>query len=292
MDSPHLSRRAALGGFGALVVSLGAPVAPEMLARPAHAQGAPAQPVPPLPTQLSSYVAVAADGSVTAFFGKVDVGQGLDVAIAQVVAEELDVPPARVTVVMGDTRRCVDQGGASNASGVAQGSIPLRNAAAEARLLLTELAAERLGVAVERLRTTDGAVFVDGEPARRVTYGDLVAGRYFSTELRWNGRYGNILNVEGRARRSRRRPTPRSARRSPAATSPTRSSPATNTPPTPACPACGTPAWSARPSRGPRRSRWTKPRSATSRTSGSSTTAASSPSLRRASGTRSAPRTR
>ncbi len=200
MDGMLLSRRAALGGLGALVVSVGAPVAPEMLVRPALAQGAAPAPIPPLPTLLSSYVAVGADGAVTAFFGKVDVGQGLDVAIAQVVAEELDVPPARVTVIMGDTERCVDQGGASNASGVAQGSIPLRNAAAEARLLLLERAAERLGVPLDRLRTADGAVFVEGAAERRATYGDLVGDRFLNTELRWNGRYGNVLDAEGRAR--------------------------------------------------------------------------------------------
>lgn len=201
METPVLSRRAALTGLGALVVSLGAPVGPEGLIR-AAAQGGPppATPVPPLPTQLSSYIAIREDGRVTAFFGKIDGGQGLDVAVAQFVAEELDIAPGRVDIVMGDTARCVDQGGASNASGVAQGSVPLRNAAAEARLLLLEMAAERLGAPLATLTVADGVIAVTGAPDRRVTYGQLVAGRFLNAEMRWNGRYGNILNIEGRAR--------------------------------------------------------------------------------------------
>ena len=92
MEKPTtLSRRAVLMGAGALVVSVGAPVSFDMLLgiNDAHAQGG----KPPLtPDQLSSYIAVNADGSVSAFFGKMDMGHGLFVAIGQMVAEELDVP--------------------------------------------------------------------------------------------------------------------------------------------------------------------------------------------------------
>src|SRR5262249_56931497 len=102
---------------------------------------------PPLtPDQLSSYIAVNADGTVLAFYGKIDGGQGLHIAIAQIVAEELDVPFRAVKVVMGDTGTSVNQGGASGATGVQEGGKQLRAAAAEARRVLVELAAERLGV--------------------------------------------------------------------------------------------------------------------------------------------------
>src|SRR5207344_2345931 len=99
-------------GAGALVVSVGAPIGLETVLGigQALAQGA----KPPLtPDQLSSYVAVNADGTVSAFFGKMDMGHGLTVAIAQIVAEELDVPFKRVKVFMGDTANSVNQGGAS-----------------------------------------------------------------------------------------------------------------------------------------------------------------------------------
>src|SRR6185437_3832475 len=111
------SRRSVLLGGGALVVSVGAPMTLEMLVsvQSAHAQGA----KPPLtPDQLSSYIAVNADGSVSAFFGKMDMGHGLHVAIGQMVADELDVPFKRVKVFMGDTATSVNQGGASGSTGV------------------------------------------------------------------------------------------------------------------------------------------------------------------------------
>ena len=106
----------------------------------AYAQGA----KPPLtPDQLSSYIAVNADGTVSAFFGKMDMGHGLFVAIGQMVAEELDVPFKAVTVYMGDTATSVNQGGASGSTGIQLGGKQMRMAAAEARRVLLEMAARK-----------------------------------------------------------------------------------------------------------------------------------------------------
>jgi CO/xanthine dehydrogenase Mo-binding subunit len=94
---------------------------------------------PPLtPDRLDSWLAVKADGDVVAYFGKMDMGQGVDVAIAQIVADGLDVPFERVNAVMGDTAWTVNQGGASGSTGIQKGGIPLRYAAAEARRVLIE----------------------------------------------------------------------------------------------------------------------------------------------------------
>ncbi|MGB8578124.1 MAG: molybdopterin cofactor-binding domain-containing protein, partial [Pseudolabrys sp.] len=96
------TRRSVLLGGGALVVSIGAAVSLDTVLsiQQACAQGA----KPPLtPDQLSSYIAVNADGSVSAYFGKMDMGHGLAVAISQIVAEELDVPFKSVKVIMADT---------------------------------------------------------------------------------------------------------------------------------------------------------------------------------------------
>src|SRR5262249_36525995 len=108
------------------------------------------------PAQLDSWIAIAKDGHVTAFFGKTDAGQGTDVAVAQIVAEELDVPFARVAVVMGDTARSINQGGASNSTGVKVGAQQLLHAAAEARRLLVEAAARKLGTTPEQLTVEQG----------------------------------------------------------------------------------------------------------------------------------------
>lgn len=193
-----ISRRAMLAGAGALVVSIGAPLGVDMLLAidSAHAQGA----RPPLtPEQLSSYIAVAADGRVSAFFGKMDMGHGLHVAIAQMVAEELDVPFKAVTVYMGDTATSVNQGGASGSTGIQFGGKQMRMAAAEARRVLIGMAAEKLGVPADQLTVTDGVVQAKSDAARKASYAELIGGRYFNVELDWNKQWGNALYAPGKA---------------------------------------------------------------------------------------------
>src|ERR1700746_1992242 len=92
------SRRALLKTGGALVVSIGAAV-PFDFAGAAEDSLVPAMQPALTPDRLSSYIAVNADGTVSAFFGKIDMGQGVAVAIAQMVAEELDVPFKAIKVV-------------------------------------------------------------------------------------------------------------------------------------------------------------------------------------------------
>src|SRR5258705_12012648 len=100
-----MDRREFFKTSGALVVSFAAPSF-EVLAQ---AAGKPAL----VPGELDSWIAVLPNGNVQAFFGKMDMGQGLDVAVAQVVAEELDLGFDRVAVGMGDTACSCNQGGAS-----------------------------------------------------------------------------------------------------------------------------------------------------------------------------------
>jgi len=155
---------------------------------------------PPLtPDELDSWVAVLPDGRVTAFFGKMDMGQGVDVAIGQIVADELDVAFDRVAVVMGDTAFTCNQGGASGSTGVQRGGVTLRAAAAEARRILLERAAQKLSVPVADLIVQDGIVAVAADRRRRVSYGELVDGQYFHHKLEWNKQYGNTLSAKGRA---------------------------------------------------------------------------------------------
>src|ERR1700734_2120037 len=141
----NFSRRALLKAGGALVVSIGAPVTFDF-AHADDAAGAAAMSVsvkPALtPDQLSSYIAVNADGTIAAYFGKMDMGHGLHVAIGQIVAEELDVPFKAVRVFMGDTATSVNQGGASGSTGIQLGGKQMRVAAAEARRALGEMASQ------------------------------------------------------------------------------------------------------------------------------------------------------
>ena len=106
---------------------------------------------PPLtPDQLSSYIAVNADGTVDAYFGKTDMAQGLFTAIGQIVAEELDVPYKAVKVIMGQTRNSVNQGGASGSTGIQFGGKQMRYASAEARRVLVDMAAAKLNIPADR----------------------------------------------------------------------------------------------------------------------------------------------
>jgi nicotinate dehydrogenase subunit B len=187
-----LSRRAILAGSGAIVIGFAA-------SDPAGA--AEALPIHKLsPDQLDSFIAIQKDGTVVALYGKMDPGQGVDVAIGQIVADELDVPMSMMRVIQGDTAYTLNQGGASGSTGVEKGGKALRYAAAEARRVLVERASARLGVPVDQLATADGAVFVRATPSKRVTYAALVADGGFQTTLQWNKIYGNDLFSPGQAK--------------------------------------------------------------------------------------------
>src|SRR5262245_27613507 len=190
----NISRRSLLKTAGALVVSIGAPIGLETVLGidAAFAQATGTKP-PLTPDQLSSYIAVGADGQVSAFFGKMDMGQGVFTAIGQIVAEELDVPFKAVKVFMGDTATSVNQGGASGSTGIQLGGKQMRVAAAEARRVLVEMAAEKLGLPADQLTVTDGVVHAKSDAAKKASYAELIGGRYFNVPLEWNKEMGNTL---------------------------------------------------------------------------------------------------
>jgi nicotinate dehydrogenase subunit B len=177
------SRRAFLKGSGALIVGFSvASAASRIGLAPDQAF---AQAANDRRTQLDSWIAVAADGTVVAYTGKCELGQGLYTSQTQLVAEELSVPLNRVRLIQCDTGVTPDQGTTSGA-----GSHPanfnragLGLAAATARHTLVGLAAARLGVPVAQLSTRDGAVIVSADPTRRATYAELIGGRTFQVAL-------------------------------------------------------------------------------------------------------------
>ena len=106
----HLDRRQALASAGALVVSVALPGVAPAATRASR--------LPLKPDQLATYISVNADGSATAWIGKVDMGQGTDVGWTIMVAEELDLPADRVSIVQGHSDVTINQGGASGSTGV------------------------------------------------------------------------------------------------------------------------------------------------------------------------------
>ncbi|HZZ16928.1 MAG TPA: molybdopterin cofactor-binding domain-containing protein, partial [Candidatus Sulfotelmatobacter sp.] len=175
-----LSRRDFLTGSGALVVSFSTPSLQCLVSaqgpfdtHPSHID----------PTKLDSWIAVGADGMVTAHTGKCDFGQGMFTAQTQLIAEELCVPLDRVHLIQCDTAVTPDQGTTSgsqstptnfNSSGLAQ-------AAATAREALINLAAQRLKLSANLLTATGG--FVIAKSGHRISYAELVAGKKFNLIL-------------------------------------------------------------------------------------------------------------
>ena len=174
------SRRSFLKGSGAMIVTFAsAGVADRLsgvLAQGFNGTGS---------AQLDSWIAIAADGTVTAYTGKCEFGQGLYTAQMQLVAEELSVPFERVRLIQCDTSMTPDQGTTSG-----QQSHPtnfnrtnLALAAATARETLVRLASTRLGTAPQELVAKDGAISVKATPSRSVAYGALVGGQKFEVQL-------------------------------------------------------------------------------------------------------------
>ncbi|EPD40559.1 hypothetical protein HMPREF9701_02250 [Delftia acidovorans CCUG 274B] len=137
-------------------------------------------PIPPI-DRVSSFIAIAADGSVTAYHGHVDLGTGIRTSLAQLVADELDVEFERITMVLGHTGRTPNQGPTIASNTIQVDAIPMRKAAAQVRQLLLGLAAEKLQQPVSALTTSKGAVVAKG--GRRIGYGELAQGQDLNIAL-------------------------------------------------------------------------------------------------------------
>src|ERR1700722_9224889 len=135
------------------------------------------------PGKLDSWLAVGADGTVTAYTGKCDFGQGMFTAQTQLVAEELCVAIARVELIQCDTAVCPDQGTTSGSQSTPTNfnSQNLGLAAATAREVLLDLAARKLGDPIDRLTAANGSI--TGPSGLRVTYAELVGGKHFNLTL-------------------------------------------------------------------------------------------------------------
>jgi nicotinate dehydrogenase subunit B len=193
-DLLNLNRRAFVAASGALIVGYASRFGEVKAAE----QGAPTKP-PLTPDELDSYLEIAPNGTVTVLYGRIDGGQGLQSSIAQMVAEELDVEYSSVEIVMSDTARTVNMGGASGALGVSRSGMYLRSCAAEARRLLVEEAAIVLDVATQDLSVTNEVIHSQSDLNKTISYADLIGGEYFNSKVNWNGGYGNGLLVSGEA---------------------------------------------------------------------------------------------
>ena len=138
--------------------------------------------------QLDSWLAIDANGDVTAYTGKVELGHGLFTSQTQLVAEELCVPLSRVKLIMGDTAVSPDQGTTSGSQShpVNFNEGALAGACATAREALLSMAAQRMGVPVSILKAEDGIISGGGRAS--LTYGELIGGKKFNLTLNPNAK--------------------------------------------------------------------------------------------------------
>src|SRR5215467_9631111 len=183
MKTIEINRREFLKGAGALIVSFNL-FPPSSLV---YGQATSVNEGQPDPTQLDSWIAIDQDGSVTVFTSKVELGTGIETALAQIAAEELDVPWQRIKADMGDTTKTIDQATTSGSRTIERAGPQIRQAAAAARKELLRLAAEKLGASAEQLTVRNGVVTVQGIPAKQVSYAQLIGGRRFNVKIKAEG---------------------------------------------------------------------------------------------------------
>jgi nicotinate dehydrogenase subunit B len=179
--SQHVpSRRDFLQGTGALVVGFALAGMPRRAGAASAGGGGLAAPRSLTPGAVDGFIEIGADGRVTLFSGKVDLGQGLPTALRQMAAEELAVAIETIDIVTGDTALTPDQGGTGGSQGVKTGGMQIRRAAATARQALLKLGAEQLKVPVGEVEAEDGTVRLTADPSRRITYAALIGDRRFN----------------------------------------------------------------------------------------------------------------
>jgi CO/xanthine dehydrogenase Mo-binding subunit len=166
MNAPVISRRAFTAGAGGLLLAFS--LDPEVLL---------AQQPAKLPgsldgnRRLDAWIHINVNGSATVFTGKVELGQGIVTALAQIAAEELDLPLERVQILSGDTARTPNEGVTAGSQSIENSGTALRLAGAEVRSILIDAAAKKLGVAPDTLSVSDGTI--SGADGRKVTYAEL-----------------------------------------------------------------------------------------------------------------------
>src|SRR5579864_5345090 len=181
------SRRTFIKGTGALIVSfsMGGALGTLEAQTRAGAFGLDAAPDSPPANEVDSWIAIASDGSVTAYTGKEELGQGMSTAQMQLVAEELCVPFHRVNLIAADTSITPDQGvtSGSQSSPANFNHTNLAGACATAREALLQLGSNHLSIPASDLVAVDGTIRSKADASKKVTYGELVTGKKFALKV-------------------------------------------------------------------------------------------------------------
>ena len=137
--------------------------------------------------RLDAWIRIDADGRITVFTGKAELGQGVVTALQQIAAEQLVVPFASVNMVTADTERTPNEGYTAGSNSLKDSGTAILNAAAQVRELLLAEAAKRLGADAGSLQVANGEIAAPG--GRRVRYGELVAGQLLQVEAQPHSKF-------------------------------------------------------------------------------------------------------
>lgn len=137
----------------------------------------PAEQARTLTKDYNAFLRIAEDGFITCYTGKIEMGQGIITSLAQMTADELNVPLERVKMVMGDTDLCPYDQGTWGSLTTRQFGPAMRAALAEARGVLLDLASTRMGVPASQLEVFDGIITDTKNPANKLSYGELAKGQ-------------------------------------------------------------------------------------------------------------------
>ena len=146
--------------------------------------------------QVDSWIVIHEDNTATFYVGKTDPGQGTGTAFRQLMSDELDIAFDKTACIMGSSDITVDQVGSGGSTAIERDSWPMRRVAAEARRVLLEMASEHLGVPVDRLTVSEAVITAQADASKRITYGELIAGKKFNVTLTGS----NINRVTGQAK--------------------------------------------------------------------------------------------
>jgi len=153
-------------------------------------------------SDFNAYLQIKEDGRVACLTGKVELGQGIITSLAQMLAEELDVPLDSVDMVMGDTDLCPYDAGTYGSRSTKYFGPQLREAAAQARVILLEMAATRMHVPQARLTINQGVIQDLEDPWKKVSYADLVKGTRIEgkAEIKAELKHPSAFKTSGRPR--------------------------------------------------------------------------------------------
>lgn len=135
------------------------------------------------PNEIDSWLRLNSEGAVTLFTGKMELGQGIRIALKQIAAEELEVDIKRINIIIADTEQTPNERYTAGSASIESSGMAIRQVAAEARLLLLEQASQKLQISTHDLRVKDGVVYFIKDANTKISYWELLRGKSLKGQI-------------------------------------------------------------------------------------------------------------